>query len=76
MVKTKTKTDKNMFYYIVKLDYIEFLWTIGFITIYQLFVKTVYNEFAVIGIANSLQTWFFSHVHNMWLFKGIKTAGK
>lgn len=30
----KNKIDKNMFYYIVKFDYIEFLWIIGFILIY------------------------------------------
>lgn len=41
LVYGKNKTDKNMFYYSVKLDYIEFLWTIGFILIYQLFVITV-----------------------------------
>lgn len=41
LVYGKNQTDRNMFYYTVKLDYIEFLLTIGFITIYQLFVVTV-----------------------------------
>lgn len=41
LVYGKNKTDKNMFYYTVKLDYSEFLWTIRFILIYQLFVITV-----------------------------------
>lgn len=41
LVFGKKKPRWEYVYYTMKIDYIEFLWTIGFILLYQLFVITV-----------------------------------